>query len=57
MVYQTYQIFPERERSFEESKGFAIAGYQEYLEKEWLNELRHKYKVVVDDTVLKGLIK
>ncbi|MEZ5002235.1 MAG: peptidylprolyl isomerase [Chitinophagales bacterium] len=56
-VYQTYQIFPERERSFEESKGFAIAGYQEYLEKEWLNELRHKYKVVVDDTVLKGLIK
>lgn len=56
-VYQTFQIFPVRERSFDESKGFAIAGYQEFLEKQWLKELRQKYNVVIDEAVLKGLIK
>ncbi len=30
---------------------------QEYLEKEWIKELHKKYKVEVDEAVLKGLIK
>lgn len=56
-VYQTIEIEPERQRAFEDSKGFVIAAYQEYLEKEWLKSLKNKYKIVVDETVLKSLVK
>ncbi len=56
-IYHVSKILPAKERSFGESKGFAIAGYQDYLEKEWLKELHQKYKVTIDEAVLKGLIK
>lgn len=42
-------------KSFEEAKGMYISEYQNYLEKEWLKELRKKYKVKVNKKVLNSI--
>ncbi len=44
-------------KSLKEAKGFIISDYQEYLEKSWLTELRQKYPIVVNEQVLKGLVR
>ncbi|MBS1947307.1 MAG: peptidylprolyl isomerase [Bacteroidetes bacterium] len=44
-------------RSFEEAKGFVINDYQNYLEDKWIAELKKKYPVKVNETVLKSLLK
>jgi peptidyl-prolyl cis-trans isomerase SurA len=36
-------------------KGLVISDYQNYLEKEWIKELRAKYPVVVNEEVLNTL--
>ncbi|NOX48056.1 MAG: hypothetical protein GXO89_13865 [Chlorobi bacterium] len=42
-------------KTFEEARGLITAGYQEYLEKEWIKELRAKYPVVIHEEVLTTL--
>lgn len=44
-------------KSLRETKGFIISDYQEYLEKNWLTELRQKYPIIVNEAVLKGLVR
>lgn len=44
-------------KSLKEAKGYITSDYQEYLEKTWLEGLRKKYPIVVDEAVLRGLIK
>jgi len=44
-------------KSFDEARGLITAGYQEYLEEEWIKELRAKYFVVVHEEVLSSLTK
>lgn len=44
-------------KSLDEAKGYVISDYQEYLEKEWVKELRAKYPVKVNDKVLDGMIR
>lgn len=39
----------------EDVKGEVIADYQDELEKKWLQGLRKKYNVVIDETVLKSI--
>ncbi|MCP4120965.1 MAG: hypothetical protein GY751_04365 [Bacteroidetes bacterium] len=56
-VWQVTGILPQTNKRFEDSKGFAIAEYQEFLETQWVNELEDKYKVVIDEDVLSGLVK
>lgn len=56
-VYQVMEILPPSPRSFSDSKGFAIAEYQEFLEAEWIKALREKYNVVVDEAVLKSMVQ
>ncbi len=38
-----------------EIKGIVISEYQNYLEKEWIKELREKYTVTVDQEVVKSI--
>lgn len=45
------------QKSFAEAKGDVIADYQEELDKQWVNELKKKYPVVVDQKVFLTLIK
>ncbi len=44
-------------KSFDEARGLITAAYQDYLEKEWIKQLREKYPVVVHEDVLATLIK
>jgi peptidyl-prolyl cis-trans isomerase SurA len=52
-VIRTYPA--GQQRSFEEAKGLVINDYQAYLEEQWIAELKKKYPVKVNETVLKGL--
>ncbi|MEM9823662.1 MAG: peptidylprolyl isomerase [Bacteroidota bacterium] len=45
------------EKTLSEARGYVIADYQDFLEKEWLKELRSTYKVDVKQDVFDGLIK
>ncbi len=51
------QIVGPEPKSLKEAKGFVVSDYQEYLEKTWLEELRAKYPIKVDESVFKSLIK
>ena len=42
-------------KSFNEARGLITAGYQEYLETEWIKELRAKYPVEIHEEVLSSL--
>lgn len=44
-------------KTLKEAKGYAVSDYQEYLEKNWLAELRQKYPIEVDQAVFRSLIK
>lgn len=56
-VWRVTEILKESPRSFQDSRGFAIAAYQEYLEEQWIEELRSKYEVTIDEAVLLNLVK
>lgn len=43
------------QRSFEDARGMVISDYQQVLEERWLNELKKKYPVKVNEAVVKSL--
>lgn len=44
-------------RSYDEAKGLVMNDYQDALEKKWIEDLRQKYPVVVDQKVLASISK
>ena len=50
-------ILPPDLKTFEESKGLVTADYQNFLEKSWIDQLRKKYTVTVNEQVLSGIGK
>lgn len=52
------KLYPAgQQRSFEDAKGLVINDYQEFLENQWIEELRKKYPIKVNEPVLKSLLK
>ena len=51
------QIQPVRNKTLKEARGYVVADYQDYLEKEWMKELMAAYKIEVMDVVLKKMVK
>jgi peptidyl-prolyl cis-trans isomerase SurA len=45
------------QRSFEEARGLVINDYQNVLEDKWIEELKKKYPVKVDEAVFQSLLK
>ncbi|MBS1637936.1 MAG: peptidylprolyl isomerase [Bacteroidetes bacterium] len=45
-------VIPKTPKTIAEAKGIITADYQNYLEKEWLNYLKNKYTVKVNEDVL-----
>jgi peptidyl-prolyl cis-trans isomerase SurA len=43
------------QRSYDEAKGLVINDYQLLLEEQWINQLKKKYPVKVNEVVVKGL--
>jgi peptidyl-prolyl cis-trans isomerase SurA len=51
------EITPPTPKKLSEAKGYAVADYQDYLEKNWVEKLRAEYKVDIDRKVFDSLIK
>jgi len=51
------EILPAGDKSLNEARGYVVADYQDALEKKWINELKDKYPIVINQTALNNLIK
>jgi peptidyl-prolyl cis-trans isomerase SurA len=51
------KLMPKSVKSLKEARGYVVADYQEFLEKQWMEDLTKRYKVVTDPAVFKSLIK
>ncbi len=50
-------VQPPTAKALQEARGYAVADYQDYLEKQWIEELRQAYPVKTDEAVLRSLVK
>ena len=48
-------LLPAQPKALNEARGIITADFQDYLEKEWLKELRGKYPVFVNDQTVQSL--
>ncbi|MFZ1527920.1 MAG: peptidylprolyl isomerase [Ferruginibacter sp.] len=52
------ELFPAgQQRSFDDARGLVINDYQGVLEEKWLEELKKKYPVKINEVVVKEIIK
>ena len=57
ILVEIKDVLPPEPKSLDEAKGLITADYQSYLEKNWIQELRGKYPVKVNEEVLKTMWK
>jgi peptidyl-prolyl cis-trans isomerase SurA len=55
--YKIESLAPPASKTLAEARGYAVADYQDYLEKQWVEELRKAYPVKVNDEVLRALVR
>ncbi len=51
------EVLPPGPKTLEEARGYVVADYQDKLEAEWVEQLRQKYEVKVNEAVFKKLIR
>lgn len=51
------EIKEEMPKTLDEARGYVIADYQDFLEKEWIDSLRSKYNINIDDKIFNALVK
>jgi peptidyl-prolyl cis-trans isomerase SurA len=51
------KTLPKGVKSLKEARGYVVADYQEFLEKQWMEDLSKRYKVETNEAVLNTLIK
>ncbi|MCD6367385.1 MAG: peptidylprolyl isomerase, partial [Bacteroidales bacterium] len=52
MVFEITQILPPQPKALKDIRGLVIADYQNTLEKEWITQLKEKYKVTINQPTL-----
>ncbi len=45
-----------QQRSFEDARGLVVNDYQNYLEQKWIEQLKKKYPVTVNQKVFQSLL-
>ena len=54
---QYFRSYPAGEqRSFEDARGMIVNDYQEILEKNWIEQLKKKYPIKINEVLLKSII-
>ncbi|KAB1067179.1 peptidylprolyl isomerase [Tamlana haliotis] len=53
VVVQVKEVFPKKQKTFEEARGQVVSDYQSSKEEKWIDELAAKYTVTVDEEVFK----
>lgn len=51
------KIVPPEIKTLKEARGYVVADYQDKLEKDWVESLKDKYKIDINQSVLKSLVK
>jgi peptidyl-prolyl cis-trans isomerase SurA len=51
------KTLPKGNKSLKEARGYVVADYQEFLEKQWMEDLTKRFKVETNQEVLNTLIK
>jgi peptidyl-prolyl cis-trans isomerase SurA len=54
--YKIETILPPAPKALDEARGYVIADYQDQLERDWIEELSHRFKVKVNKKVFESLI-
>jgi peptidyl-prolyl cis-trans isomerase SurA len=54
---KTEAIIPPTPKALNEARGYAVADYQDYLEKKWVETLKQQYKIDVNKAAFETLIK
>ena len=57
MLIKIEKILPPAYKTLSEARGIATSDYQAYLEQQWINELRQKYPVKVNQEEVDKLVK
>jgi peptidyl-prolyl cis-trans isomerase SurA len=50
------EVVLAKQQEFKKIKGKVISDYQDYLEKEWIQDLRENYTVHINDSVVEAII-
>ncbi len=54
---QIIKVYPDHEqRNFQDARGLAINDYQNYLEERWVEQLKKKYRVKINEKVFDSLL-
>ena len=56
-ILKVTNLIPVMPKPLEEARGYVVADFQEKLEKDWIQSLREKYPVKVNEDVLGTIIK
>ena len=51
-IVKIVEVRQPEPKTFKEARGLVTSGYQAELEKQWLEQLREKYSVTVDEKLL-----
>jgi peptidyl-prolyl cis-trans isomerase SurA len=57
VIVDIKKVLDPMPKTLDEAKGLITSDYQNYLEQQWMNELRNKYEVKINDEVLKSIGK
>ena len=56
VFYKIEKVLPATEKTLAEARGYILADYQDYLEKQWVDQLAKEFTVKINQDVLESLV-